>query len=148
MEAISPTNISSLPLNKHIYPHLKVRQITVSFFLIYFLHRQVKKCPSRRKCVSLYAPLRLWTHWVIQKKEQKINMEGDFISLISAIYSLQKFIFEDDVIELLCLMTLLMHRYQVVPSVFGQMCSLVCLLSINYLYLKFNGSYIYLGICI
>lgn len=81
-----------------------------------------------------------------ERREKKKNVAENFIPLISAIFSLQT-VFEYYIIEPPCLMTLLMHCYQVVPSVFGQMCSLVCLLSINYLYLKFNGSYIYLDIC-
>lgn len=106
-------------------------------------------CPSRRKCVSLYAPLRLQTCQAIQKEaEQKKKIcRGRLYTPDLSYFSLQKTIFEYYVIEPPCLMTLLMHCYQVVPSVFGQMCSLVCLLSINYLYLKFNGSYIYLDIC-
>lgn len=108
----------------------------------------VCKGVSHGESVSLFAPLRLWTCQTIQKteEEKKKNTEENFIPLISAIFSLQT-VFEYYIIEPPCLMTLLMHCYQVVPSVFGQMCSLVCLLSINYLYLKFNGSYIYLDIC-
>lgn len=81
------------------------------------------------------------------KGRKKKKSRGRLYTPDLSYFSLQKTIFEYYVIEPPCLMTLLMHCYQVVPSVFGQMCSLVCLLSINYLYLKFNGSYIYLDIC-
>lgn len=117
---------------------------------IYFTHGQVQECPSRWRCISLYAPLRLQTCQALQKKgaEKKNQMQQSTAHPWSQLFfSLQKTIFVHYVIEPPCLMTLLMHCYQVVPSVFGQMCSLACLLSINYLYLKFNGSYIYLDIC-
>lgn len=92
-------------------------------------------------------PAKLFKNKQKEIKLNKINAGVNFIPLILAIFSLQKTIFDCHVTEPPCLMTLLMHCYQVVPSVFGQMCSVVCLLSINYLYLKFNGSYIYLDIC-
>lgn len=81
IKAISLRNVSSLPLSEHTYPGFQVRQIT-----IYFFHGQVQGCPSRRKCVSLYAPLRLQTCRAIQKEAEKINAEVDFIPLISAIF--------------------------------------------------------------
>lgn len=106
------------------------------------------------ECLFLFMPhldsklAKLFKKKQRQKKIKKIKKcRGRLYTPDLSYFSLQKTIFEHYVIEPPCLMTLLMHCYQVVPSVFGQMCSLVCLLSINYLYLKFNGSYIYLDIC-
>lgn len=119
---------------------------------IFFFHSKwiggVQGRLSWRKCFP-FCPtktLNLPNYSEERRGKKKKNMKENFIPLISAIFSLQT-VFEYYIIEPPCLMTLLMHCYQVVPSVFGQMCSLVCLLSINYLYLKFNGSYIYLDIC-
>lgn len=148
IKAVSLRNVSSLPLSEHTYPGFQVRQIMIPFLNLFLPWTGASVSLQEKVCFSL-CPIKtpnLPSYSKGSRTKKKI-CRGRLYTPDLSYFSLQKTIFEYYVIEPPCLMTLLMHCYQVVPSVFGQMCSLVCLLSINYLYLKFNGSYIYLDIC-